>query len=267
MRYNGDMPAIDAVKLRDHIIDAFDVQELNGLMFELGIRRDEIDGGTIGARAESLLDYCRRRGRLAELRDACARLRPGIDWVAATSADGSPIAATAALAVDDAARRELRAFKLLLDEGRETYLRHNAQRGRLWQMIHQNHTGDIPAYKGYDDLFYKMYDRLNEEEMELFRIVRGNTRVGMHRINGRIRDWAESHDVLALFPQATPAVLRLESDMMELRAHLAEWFAKYDETFLPDPRRTLVYLGDEKRHGTRWPAGLSDAVAAVLAEE
>jgi len=71
----GSMAAIDAVKLRDHVVDAFDIEELNGLMFELGIRRDEIDGGTIGTRAESLLDYCRRRGRLAELRDACARLR------------------------------------------------------------------------------------------------------------------------------------------------------------------------------------------------
>lgn len=262
----GSMAAIDAVKLRDHVVDAFDIEELNGLMFELGIRRDEIDGGTIGTRAESLLDYCRRRSRLAELRDACARLRPGIDWAAATTPDVTSTTPDPT-AIDETARRELRVFKLLLDEGRATYLRHNAQRGRLWQMIYANHTGDIPPYNGYDDLFYKMYDRLNEEEMELFRIVRGNTRVGMHRINGRIRDWAESRDILALFSQATPAVLRLERDVMELRVHLAEWFAKYEETFLPDPRRTLVYLGDEKRQGTRWPAGLNEAVAAVLAGE
>ena len=261
------MPTINVVKLRDLIINAFRIEELNSLMFELGINPEEIDGGTIGARAESLLDYCRRRGRLAELRDACARLRPGIDWVTVTAGSAALETTAADPALDETARRELRAFKLLLDEGRATYLRHNAQRGRLWEMIHQNHAGDIPPYKGYDDLFYKMYDRLNEDEMELFRIVRGNTRVGMHRINGRIRDWAENHDILALFPQATPAVLRLERDVMELRAHLAEWFAKYEETFLPDPRRTLVYLGDEKRHGTRWPPGLNDALAAVLAGE
>lgn len=260
------MLAIDTVKLRDQIVDAFDIQELNGLMFELGIRRDEIDGGTIGTRAESLLDYCRRRGRLAELRDFCARLRPALDWGAATAAEANATTTATITPADDDARRQLRAFQLLLDEGRETYLRHNAQRGRLWEMIHRNHAGEIPANKGYDDLFYKMYDRLNEEEMELFRIVRGNTRVGMHRINGRIREWAEGHDVTTLFPQATPAVLQLEREMMELRVHLAEWFAKYEETFLPDPRRTLVYLGDEKRQGTRWPAGLSDTVAAVLAD-
>lgn len=69
-----------------------------------------------------------------------------------------------------------------------------------------------------------------------------------------------------MFPQATPAVLALERDLLELRVHLAEWFAKYDETFLPDPKRALVYLGDEKRQGTRWPASLDGSIAAVLSE-
>lgn len=259
------MPTIDPVKLREMIIAAFDIEELNGLMFELGVRKDEIDGGTIGARTGALVEFMGRRGRLAELLDACTRLRPTVDWQTARVIASSRSKETIADPRMEAARRELRGFQTLLAEGRQTYLRHNEQRGRLWRMIHQNHAGDIRPYKGYDDLFYKMYDRLNDDEMELFRIVRGNTRVGTHRINGRIRDWAEGHDVRALFPEAV-GMPALEHEVMELRVHLAEWFAKYEETFLPDPKRTLVYLGDEKRQGTKWPPGLDGAVAAVLAE-
>jgi len=257
------MPTIDPIKLRDLIIAYFYIEELNGLMFELGVRKDEIDGGTIGTRTQALVEYFGRRGRLAELLDACTRLRPTVDWETARVMSPAKAEVAAADPGIEAARLELRGFQTLLAEGRQTYLRHNEQRGRLWRMIHQNHAGEIPPYKGYDDLFYKMYDRLNEEEVELFRIVRGNTRVGTHRVNGRIRDWAEGHDVRAMFPAAAdmPA---LEREVMELRVHLAEWFAKYEETFLPDPKRTLVYLGDEKRQGTRWPSGLDGAVAAVL---
>lgn len=257
------MTTIDPTRLRDLLIACFDIEELNGLMFELGVRKDEIAGETIRTRAQELIVHFERRGELPRLPAQCRKLRPSVDWDSILVADPAAVAGTDPRHA--AAATELRRFKALLDEGRQTYLRHNEQRGRLRRMIHANHAGEIPPYKGYDDLFYKMYDRLNEEEMELFRIVRGNTRVGTHRINGRIRDWVESHDVLTLFPQQTPTVSALERELGELRIHLAEWFAKYEETFLPDPKRTLVYLGDEKQQGTRWPPGLDAAVAAVLA--
>lgn len=257
------MTTIDPTRLRDLLIACFDIEELNGLMFELGVRKDEIAGETIRTRAQELIVHFERRGELPRLPAQCRKLRPSVDWDSILVADPAAVAGTDPRHA--AAATELRRFKALLDEGRQTYLRHNEQRGRLRRMIHANHAGEIPPYKGYDDLFYKMYDRLNDEEMELFRIVRGNTRVGTHRINGRIRDWVESHDVLTLFPQQTPGVPALERELMELRIHLAEWFAKYEETFLPDPKRTLVYLGDEKQQGTRWPPGLDAAVAAVLA--
>lgn len=260
------MTTIDPIRLRDLIIAYFDIEELNGLMFELGVRKDEIGGETIGARTQELITYFDRRDELPRLLAQCRKRRESVDWDAVLVA--VPAAGAAAGASMDprhaAAMAELRRFKALLDEGRQTYLRHNEQRGRLRRMIHANHVGEIPPYKGYDDLFYKMYDRLNEEEMELFRIVRGNTRIGTHRINGRIRDWAESHDILTLFPEQSPEALALERELLELRVHLAEWFAKYEETFLPDPKRALVYLGDEKRQGTEWPRGLDAAVVAML---
>ena len=255
---------IDPVKLRDQIIAYFDIEELNGLMFELGVRKDEIAGETIGARSQELVTYFERRGELPRLLDTCRRLRQAADWDAVLV---EPPAGGSVMPLDPrraAALAELRRFKALLDEGRQTFLRHNAQRGRLWRMVHENHAGAIPPNKGYDDLFYKIYDQFTEEEMELFRIIRGNTRVGTRRINERIRDWAENHDARMMFPDGSPEVDNLENQLMELRVHLAEWFAKYEETFLPDPKRALVYLGDEKRQGTRWPQKLDGAILAVL---
>lgn len=259
------MATIDPVRLRDLIIAHFDIEELNGLMFELGVRKDEIAGETISKRAQELVVHCERQNDLPGLLAHCRKLRGAVDWDAVLVAQVAGPAPTAD-PQRAAALFELRRFKALLDEGRQTYLRHNEQRGRLWRMIHHNHAGEIPPYKGYDDLFYKMYDRLTDEEMELFKIVRGNTRIGTHRINGRIRDWAESHDARAMFPDGSPEVDALEAQLLELRVHLAEWFAKYEETFLPDPKRTLVYLGDEKRQGTSWPSKLDVAVNAVLGQ-
>lgn len=256
------MVHIDPVRLRDIIVEHFDIEELNGLLFELGVRKDEIAAQTIAARVEEVVNHCVRHGRLADLLAHCRSLRPSADWDTVLKETANiPAGIDPAR---EAAFQELRSFQALLAEGRKLFLRHNEQRGRLWQLIHANHAGDIPPSKGYDDLFYKMFDRLNEEELELFKIVRGNTKVGTHRVNQRIRDWAESHDVRLMFPQPTPAVDALERDLLELRVHLAEWFAKYEETFLTDPKRTLVYLGDEKRQGTRWPPGLESSVAAVI---
>lgn len=257
------MKIIDPVRLRDLIVAHFDTEELNGLMFELGVRKDEIAGETIARRAQELVVYSERRNELPRLLEQCRKLRQSGDW------DSVLIERSAGTAPNVDPRRaaalaELRRFKALLDEGRQTYLRHNEQRGRLRRLIHQNHAGNIPPYKGYDDLFYKMFDQLNEEEAELFRIVRGNTKVGTHRINGRIRDWIERHDIVALFPETSPEVAALEREVMALRIHLAEWFAKYEETFLPDPKRTLVYLGDEKAQGTKWPGELDSALMKVL---
>lgn len=259
------MLVIDPVRLRDLILNHFDPEELNSLMFELGLRKGQIPGTTITSRVEELIDFYHRQGKLDTLYDACARLRPAVDWASVRVEAAAGGAAVAADPRRAAALGELRAFQTLLDEGWQIYLRTNTQRGRLWALIHANHAQEIPPNRGYDDLFYKMYDRLNEEEMEIFRIVRGNTLVGMHRINGRIRDWADNHNPLDMFPEQTPQVLALERELKELRSHLSEWFAKYEETFKPDPKRTLVYLNDEKKHGTRWPPGLNDAVAAVLA--
>ena len=257
---------ISPQKLRDLLRQYFKLPELEDLCFDMGdIEWDDLRGETLSEKARELVLFCQKHGRLPELLVHARRLRPAIDWTAETRAD-APGPAPGAPVDNAAVLRELRVFKALLDESWALYLSHNQQRGRLAKMVITNHRAELPPFEGYDDLFYKMHDAMSEEEKSLFRIVRGNTKRGMHRMNGRILEWVEAHPIAVLLPQRTPAVGELEAQALALKVHLEEWFAKYEETFLPDEKRTLVYLADEKKHGKGWPKGLEPAVAAVMAE-
>jgi hypothetical protein len=71
----GDLAAI-----RDNLIEYFNKAELRGLAFELGIRHEELPGETLSELAQSLVIYCRQRGRLGELVDLGRRERPHVSW-------------------------------------------------------------------------------------------------------------------------------------------------------------------------------------------
>ena len=261
------MSDISPQKLRDLLRQYFKLPELEDLCFDMGdIEWGDLRGETLSEKARELVLFCQKHGRLPELLVHARRLRPAVDWTAETRAD-APGVLPAAPADTSEALRELRAFQGLLDESWALFLSHNAQRGRLTDMILANHRDAWPFLEeGYDALFYKMHDDLNQEEVELFRIVRGNTKRGTHRMNQRILDWVEAHPIPTLLPQRTAAVAELEAQVLALKLHLEEWFAKYEETFLPDEKRTLVYLADEKKHGKGWPKELDPALAAVIAE-
>ena len=64
------------VHLYQMIEHQFDVDEVNGLAFDLGIPPDELTGGTGAARARALVLYAQRRGKLNALIDLCRRERP-----------------------------------------------------------------------------------------------------------------------------------------------------------------------------------------------
>lgn len=70
----------DLAAIRDNLIEYFNKAELRGLAFELGIRHEDLPGETLSELAQSLVIYCRRRGRLAELVDLGRRERPRVSW-------------------------------------------------------------------------------------------------------------------------------------------------------------------------------------------
>lgn len=68
-------------KLHDAIAFYFDLDELHGLMYEIGVNPEERN--PYGAKNEQTLDlvlYMRRQGRFIELVRALERTRPKVDW-------------------------------------------------------------------------------------------------------------------------------------------------------------------------------------------
>ena len=66
--------------LRDLLAHHFSLEELRGLCFDLGLEYEDLPGETRPGRAQSLIEYCLRRGRLPELHRRCTALRPLVDW-------------------------------------------------------------------------------------------------------------------------------------------------------------------------------------------
>lgn len=58
----------------------FSMDELEELLFALGINPDNLEGETLSAKARELVKYYRRRQNMAELIEMGKSLRPGIDW-------------------------------------------------------------------------------------------------------------------------------------------------------------------------------------------
>lgn len=59
---------------------SFNLGELRGLCFELGINFENLGGDTLQTKTIELVSYCQRRHLLARLVEACRQLRPEIDW-------------------------------------------------------------------------------------------------------------------------------------------------------------------------------------------
>lgn len=62
------------------LAQGFDLKELNGVAFELGIEPDRIPGDTREEKARELAAYCDRRNRLQVLIDHCRSQRPYLPW-------------------------------------------------------------------------------------------------------------------------------------------------------------------------------------------
>jgi hypothetical protein len=67
-------------ELRNLLAEWFNLEELKGLCFDLGIRYEEIPGEAKSTRAMELVEYCYRHGRLTRLVTTCKQLRPHLPW-------------------------------------------------------------------------------------------------------------------------------------------------------------------------------------------
>ena len=73
--HRRDVAATTTAALLKLMCDAFDRDEVDGLVFEMGLGRN-VRGDSTEDRARSLIDAAQRRGRLTELIELCRRDRP-----------------------------------------------------------------------------------------------------------------------------------------------------------------------------------------------
>ena len=85
---------MDLSGLRNTLVTYFSDSELRDVCFDLGIDYENLGGDAKAGKARELVVYCQRRNRLAELEDACRRLRPHAfqDSHAASAEPGIPCA-------------------------------------------------------------------------------------------------------------------------------------------------------------------------------
>ena len=67
-------------KLRDKIVEGFNLAELRNLCFDLDIEYENLDGSTLNDKTRELVEFCKRHNRLPELVTRCKELRSRISW-------------------------------------------------------------------------------------------------------------------------------------------------------------------------------------------
>ena len=166
-----------------------------------------------------------------------------------------------------AAIESLEELKSLLAEAWSTVQSQNSHRNRLHELLLERHGESVRTGLGYDEDFFRMYNRMNEEEREIFRLIRGLTKHGLFKANTRISSWLDSNrSIKRVFGKKTPTIENLDQDLSQLGRHLTEWFSKYHSVFAEDPNRSLVYLADEKEQGTGFPTRIRKSIDQALME-
>jgi uncharacterized protein YuzE len=266
---------IDSVKLWHLLNQTFSAGDLKGLCFELAIDYDDVEGNTRSEKARELITYCSRRGRVEDLLAKAQELRPHLNWTAetgSTPSEQAPAPQPALPSLPDPAPARagalaaLREFRGYLDEAWNVFINQNNYRNQLYRLIKTELPHIASRSIGYDQTFYDAYPELPPTGRELFATVRRISEANAYQANNRIREWIRNHPLDNLLPERTPAAVELEKQVGLLALHLKDWFAIYEEEFLPNERRTLVYAGDERRLGQPWPRGVEPAVDAMIAE-
>jgi hypothetical protein len=66
--------------LKVGMVECFDSSELESVCFDLGEDHEKIKGSGLEEKAQEMVAYFRRRGRLAELEEYCRQIRPNYNW-------------------------------------------------------------------------------------------------------------------------------------------------------------------------------------------
>jgi pimeloyl-ACP methyl ester carboxylesterase len=164
----------------------------------------------------------------------------------------------------DSPLEQLQDLSALLQESSRIFISQNDQAKRLLQMLRENHPGEVPEDVGYDEVFFRMYDRFNSDEATLQKIIRSTTINSQRRVNQAMSTWLKGNVTLKAPNQTNPQRARLSEQLRILELHLNQWHDKYEALIPDNQKRSLVYLADEERHGVGFPEGLEDLVNEII---
>lgn len=92
-------------QLRKTLAKHFNLAELQGLAFDLGLNWDELAGDTLSLKSQSLIGFMRRNGRMATLLQLLQEERPDLDWPHLPAHSSTPPTIHQTDAAPDAARK------------------------------------------------------------------------------------------------------------------------------------------------------------------
>ena len=151
-----------------------------------------------------------------------------------------------------------------LNESKSIFQSQNYMAQRLMQMLSENHPKEMPEEIGYDETIYRMHEHFLPAEAELQAIIRSTTINSLRRVNQEMNSWLNTDNVFKKSNQPTKERESLAEQLRILELHLNQWNDKYEAVIPDDHRRSLVYLADEKKHGTGFPKGIKQLVEKVI---
>lgn len=159
----------------------------------------------------------------------------------------------------------LRQLSSLLNSSLSVFQAQNKQRNRLNDMLKERDSNQAAGFVGFEARFAGMYDSFTAEERQLHGIIRAMTEESVGPLNGSMSAWLAEDSTFkyGLFPLRDSLRLSVYLNQMEL--HLLLWHAKF-KYWMADEKHSLVYMADEKRHGTGFPSGIDGIVDAALTE-
>lgn len=137
-------------------------------------------------------------------------------------------------------------------------------RENLAHLISQRDASFSQDYAGFESLFAAAYPQLTEKERELHTLIRSITESTQHPLHTSILAWLKEDDYFRAAIGRPGRKGELAQELSRLEAHLLLWLAKY-RIWIPDhPEHALVYMADEKKHGTAFPYGIEGKIRALL---
>jgi hypothetical protein len=161
---------------------------------------------------------------------------------------------------------KLRNLKELVDESWYVDKTQRVLVRQLHSLLEKRLGRKVPTDVGYDQTFFLLYDDMNEEEMELFKVIRTMTTRSTNRLNEALRQWAVENTPSRLGLPSSPATQRFDKNLNKMKLHLDLYFERYNLLFSNSERRSLMYMQDLGVPGVPFPEDLDKSLAEVLGE-